>query len=159
MQIKIIAVGKLKEKYWREAVLEYLKRLTAMAKVEVIEVSEEKIADNPSKAEIEQAKEKEGDRILKILPPSFFLIPLVIEGKNLSSQDFSQYLGKLSLDGKSQIAFVIGGSYGLSPQVINKGDFLLSFSSMTFPHQMMRVILLEQIYRSLKILKGEPYHK
>lgn len=159
MQIKIIAVGKLKEKYWREAVAEYSKRLSPFAKIEICEVAEERISDSPSAAEIQQGKEKEGARILKLLAPSSYVIPLALEGTMQTSPGLSCFLEKLSLGGKSQVAFVIGGSHGLSEDILNKGDYLLSFSTMTFPHQMMRVILLEQIYRAFKIMKGEPYHK
>lgn len=159
MQIKIIAVGKLKEKYWRAASNEYSKRLGAFTKLEMIEVAEEKIPENPSQREIEQCKEKEGERIIKYLTPSFYVMPLVIQGKMITSPDLSKLLEKLALQGKSQIAFIIGGSHGLSQAVIEKGDFMLSFSPLTFPHQMMRVILLEQIYRGFKIMKNEPYHK
>ncbi|MBZ4655077.1 MAG: rlmH [Peptococcaceae bacterium] len=159
MQIKVITVGRLKEKYWREAVDEYLKRLTSFAKVEIIEVAEERISDNPYQAEIEQVKAKEGERILKHLSPSFYVIPLVIEGKTLSSEGLADLLGRLALEGKSQLAFVIGGSHGLSAEVIKRGDFSLSFSPMTFPHQLMRILLLEQVYRGFSIIKGLPYHK
>lgn len=159
MQIKIVCVGKLKEKYWREAAAEYLKRLGSFAKMEIVEVAEERVQDNPAPGEIEKVKEKEGERILKCLSSSYFVLPLVIEGKMLSSEELACQLDKLGLAGKSQLAFIIGGSYGLSQEVINRGDLQLSFSPLTFPHQMMRVILLEQIYRAFKIIRGEPYHK
>jgi len=159
MQIKIIAVGKLKEKYWREAGAEYLKRLRPYAKVEVIEVDEERIADRPSPAEIQTGITREGERIKKTLSPLDYTIPLAIEGKMLTSEELAALLGKLALEGKSQLAFVIGGSHGLAPDVTKRGDYLLSFSPLTFPHQLMRVLLLEQLYRGFKIQKGEPYHK
>lgn len=159
MQIRIIAVGKLKEKYWREGTGEYTKRLGPYARIEIIEVAEERVRENPSPGEIQQVINREGERIMNHLSPSFFVIPLAMEGKMFSSEALSGLLGKLSLEGKSQVAFVIGGSHGLSEEVLERGDLLLSFSRMTFPHQMMRLILLEQIYRGFKILKGEPYHK
>jgi len=159
MQIRIIAVGKLKEKYWQEATGEYLKRLKPFAKTEIQEIAEERRPDNPSPAQIAEGKNKEGERILRLLSPSFFVIPLAIEGKQLTSEEFSGLLGRLPLEGKSQLAFIIGGSHGLSQEVLQRGNLLLSFSALTFPHQMVRVILLEQIYRGFKILKGEPYHK
>lgn len=159
MQLRIISVGKLKEKYWREASGEYQKRLAPFAKVEIIEVAEERLAENPSIAEIERALEKEGERIVRHLPPSFFVIPLAIEGKMLSSEGLAGLMGRLSLEGRSQVAFIIGGSHGLARQVMERGDLVLSFSTLTFPHQLMRVLLLEQIYRGFKILKGETYHK
>ena len=158
-KIKIIAVGKLKERYWREAVAEYLKRLGPYAKVEVVEIQEEKEADNASAAEIKQVLTKEGERIEKHLNPSCFVIPLAIEGSMFSSEKLAAMMERLSLEGKSQVSFIIGGSHGLAPQILDRGDFLLSFSPVTFPHQMMRVLLLEQIYRAYKISKGEPYHK
>jgi len=159
MQIKVIAVGKLKENYWREAVAEYLKRLSPYARVEIIEVAEEKIAENPSDAEIRLCTAKEGERILKNISLAWYVIPLVIEGSMLSSGELAGFFGRLSVEGKSQIVIIIGSSHGLAPEVLERGNYLLSFSPMTFPHQMMRVILLEQVYRAFKILKGEPYHK
>jgi len=159
MQIRVIAVGKLKEKYWREAVLEYLKRLSPYARVEVIEVAEERIAESPSNTEIRLCLAKEGERILKNLAATCYVIALAIEGKMHSSVELASFLGRLSLEGRNQIAFVIGGSHGLAAEVLARGDYLLSFSALTFPHQMMRVVLLEQVYRAVKINKGEPYHK
>jgi len=159
MQIRIIAVGKLKERYWREAAAEYLKRLASYAKAEIIETAEERSAESPSAAEINQCLAKEGERILKYLPENWYVIPLVIDGRTLSSPDLAGLLGSLGLEGRSQVAFVIGGSYGLAPEVRQRGDCLLSFSALTFPHQLMRIILLEQVYRGFKILRGEPYHK
>lgn len=159
MQIRLIAVGKLKEKYWLDAVREYLKRIGPFARLEILEVAEERLPDNPSPAEIELGKDKEGERILKLLSPNYYVIPLAINGQQLSSEELSGLLGRLSLEGKSQLAFIIGGSHGLAREVLQKGDLLLSFSALTFPHQLMRIILLEQIYRGFKILKGEPYHK
>ena len=159
MQIKIVTVGKLKEKYWQDAVSEYVKRLDPFTRLEIHEIAEERISDNPGAAEIQQGKVKEGERILKLLSPAYFVIPLVISGKQFSSEELSGILGRLALEGKSQLAFIIGGSHGLSEEVVARGNLQLSFSTLTFPHQLMRVILLEQIYRSYKILNGEPYHK
>ncbi|MDD2211731.1 MAG: 23S rRNA (pseudouridine(1915)-N(3))-methyltransferase RlmH [Clostridia bacterium] len=159
MQIRIIAVGKLKEKYWREAVREYSKRMKPYAVVEIIEVAEQRTADHPSPVEIEQVLRKEGAQIAKLIPSSAYVIPLAIAGERLSSEGLSGFIDRLIFAGKSKIVFIIGSSYGISREILEKGDFLLSFSPMTFPHQMMRVILLEQIYRSMKILKHEPYHK
>ncbi len=159
MRITIIAVGKLKERYWSAAVEEYLKRLQPYARIEIKEVAEERGAENPIAAEINRVKEKEGERIIKLLPPSCYTVPLAIEGGMLSSEDLAAMLTRLSLEGKSHITFIIGGSNGLAQEVLQRGDFCLSFSPLTFPHQMMRVILLEQIYRGFKIIKGEPYHK
>lgn len=159
MQVRIITVGKLKEKYWREAIKEYVKRLTAFTRIEIVEVAEERLPDQPSTAEIENCKIKEGERIKKHLSPSFFVIPLAIEGKMVSSEDLAKKIDNWTLEGKSQLAFIIGGSYGISQEILKKGDYLLSFSPMTFPHQMMRVILLEQVYRAFKIIRNEPYHK
>lgn len=159
MQIRLICVGKLKEKYWQDAVKEYLKRLTSYAKVEIIEVPEERIQESPSKAEIQQALVKEGEYITRQIPPNSYVVLLAIQGKMLSSEKLSEFMGQLTLEGKSKVVFIIGSSHGIAQEIQQKSDFLLSFSLLTFPHQLMRVILLEQIYRSFKILKGEPYHK
>lgn len=159
MQIKLIAVGKLKERYWQDAVSEYVKRLGPFAKLEIQEVLEERLPDNPTAGEIQQGLIKEAERILRLLSPSFFVIPLAILGKQLSSEELSEMLGRLALEGKSQLAFIIGGSHGLAEEVLHRGDLLLSFSPMTFPHQLMRVILLEQLYRGFSIQKGGKYHK
>ncbi len=159
MQIRLIAVGKLKEKYWREAVQEYSKRMKPYADLQIVEVAEQRIPENPSALEIEQALQKEGEQIAKLIPLGSYVIPLAIAGERLSSEELSGFIDRLLVEGKSKIVFIIGSSYGISPEILEKGDFLLSFSPMTFPHQMMRVILLEQIYRSMKISKHEPYHK
>lgn len=159
MQINIIVVGRLKEKYWDLAVAEYSKRLGSYTRVIVREIPEERLPDNPSAAEIENALQKEGERIAKHLTPSQIVFPLVIEGKMLSSEELAQTIAKMTVDGKSHLTFIIGSSHGLSPEVIRKGDFPLSFSRLTFPHQMMRVILLEQLYRAFSIIKGSKYHK
>ncbi|TDT63256.1 23S rRNA (pseudouridine(1915)-N(3))-methyltransferase RlmH [Fonticella tunisiensis] len=159
MNITIISVGKLKEKYLREGIEEYKKRLTRYCSIDIIEVPDEKAPENLSEREEEQIKEKEGQGILKHIRESAYVIALDIKGKMLSSEELSGLLGELALSGNSSIAFVIGGSLGLSKEVLNRANYKLSFSKMTFPHQLMRLILLEQVYRGFKILKGEPYHK
>lgn len=159
MHIKLIVVGKLKEKYWREAADEYLKRLGPFAKIDILEVAEERLPDNPSEQEILQCLKKEGERIDKQLASSQCIIPLAICGKQLNSKEFAAQIERFSLEGKNQLAFIIGGSYGLADSIVNRGAFSLSFSLMTFPHQMMRVILLEQLYRAFSIINGGKYHK
>ena len=141
------------------AVDEYVKRLGRYCQLEIVEVADEKTPDGASLKEEEQIKEKEGERILKHLKPSVHVIALAIEGKGLSSEELADKMERLGVAGTSHITFVIGGSLGLSDKVLKRSDMLLSFSKMTFPHQLMRVILLEQIYRSYRIIQGEPYHK
>ena len=157
MNIKIIAVGKLKEKYLKDAVNEYMKRLSAYAKVEIIEIVDEKEPDNASDKDIEIIKNKEGNKILDKIKDREYVILLDVEGKLISSEDLAGKLAELSLSGDSNLVFVIGGSNGVSEEVRKKAK--LSFSNMTFPHQLMRVILLEQVYRGFKINRGEAYHK
>ena len=159
MKISIIAVGKLKEKYLKQGIQEYLKRLTAYAKVDIIELADEKAPENMSEAQMLEVKQKEGERILGSIQPDTFVITLEINGKMLSSEQLATKMDELATYGKSKIAFVIGGSLGLSEAVEKRSDLALSFSKMTFPHQVMRLILLEQVYRSFRILRGEPYHK
>lgn len=159
MNISIICVGKLKEKYFREALAEYMKRLSRYCAASIIEVADEKTPENASDKENEIIKDKEGERILKNIKDNMYVISLEINGKMLTSEQLSDFIGKLELQGKSNIAFVIGGSLGLSQNVIARANYHLSFSYMTFPHQLMRVILLEQVYRGFKIMSGEPYHK
>ena len=159
MNIKIIAIGKLKEKYWQEAVKEYSKRLGAYCSLEIIELRESLLRANASAADEEAVKRAEGEEILNRIRKTDYVITLEIKGKSLTSEALSEKIEQLGIDGHSDIAFVIGGSLGLSPQVSKRADFKLSFSAMTFPHQMMRVILLEQIYRSFKIMRHEAYHK
>lgn len=159
MNITLICVGKLKERYWEEAVAEYGKRLTKYCSFSIMEVKEEKLPDEASAKEEEAGKMAEGDRILKGIKPSAYVIALEIQGKALDSVLFAEKLESLGLEGKSDIIFVIGGSNGLSKEVFDRADFRLSFSNLTFPHQMMRVVLMEQIYRAFKIIKKEPYHK
>ncbi|KAB2491498.1 23S rRNA (pseudouridine(1915)-N(3))-methyltransferase RlmH [Priestia endophytica] len=159
MNISIITVGKLKEKYLKQGINEYLKRLSAYAKVEVVELPDEKAPENLSEVEMEQVKGKEGERILAKIPQDTHVIALAIEGKMKSSEQLADDLDKLATYGKSKIAFVIGGSLGLSSDVMKRANDTLSFSKMTFPHQLMRLILVEQIYRGFRINRGEPYHK
>lgn len=159
MKITIIAVGKLKEKYWKQAIAEYEKRLSAYTKVEIIEVPDEKAPENMSDKEIEQVKEKEGQRILAKVKPQSTVITLEIQGKMLSSEALAKEIDQRMTQGASDFTFIIGGSNGLHQDVMNRSNFALSFSKMTFPHQMMRVVLLEQVYRTFKINRGEAYHK
>lgn len=159
MNISIITVGKLKEKYLKQGIDEYLKRLSAYAKMDIIEVPDEKAPEELSETEMIQVKQKEGERILAKIHPDAHVIALVIEGKMKSSEELADNLDKLATYGKSKIAFVIGGSLGLSQEVLQRADEKLSFSKMTFPHQLMKLILLEQIYRAFRINRGEPYHK
>lgn len=159
MNITIISVGKIKEKYISAAIEEYAKRLNRYCKLSIIEVPDEKAPENLSDKEMEQVKRAEGEQILKHLREGMYTVVLDIQGKMLSSEKFSEMLGSLGLQGNSSVAFVIGGSLGLSQEVLGRADYRLSFSPMTFPHQLMRVILLEQIYRGFRIIKGEPYHK
>lgn len=159
MNIKIIGVGKLKEKYLVQAMQEYLKRLQAYAKVEVIELADEKAPENLSETQMMQIKDKEGERILAKIKDQEYVIALAIEGKNPSSEAFAQQIENLGIQGKSQIVFVIGGSLGLSSAVMQRSNAQISFGKMTFPHQLMRVMLTEQIYRAFRIIHNQPYHK
>ena len=157
--IKIIAVGKLKEKYLTEAAAEYAKRLNSYTRLEIIQVPDEKCPEGAPDAVREQVKNKEGSRILDNITDKEYVITLEIKGKKLTSEGFAQHMEMLWNLGKPDIVFVIGGSLGLSAEVSDRADYMLSFSDMTFPHQLMRVILMEQIYRSFKIIRNEPYHK
>lgn len=159
MKITILCVGKVKEKFYRMAIDEYVKRLGRYCKLEIIEVADEKTPDNASEHEESLIKDKEGERILKNIRREATVIGLAIEGKMLSSEQLAGKISQLAISGESHIQFIIGGSLGLSEKVLKEADLLLSFSKMTFPHQLMRVILLEQIYRSYRIIQGEPYHK
>ena len=159
MKISLITVGKIKEKYFTDAIAEYAKRLSRYCKLEIIEVADEKTPDSASEALENQIKEKEGERILSKVPDSAYVVALAIEGKQLSSEDLADKMEKWNVNGISHLVFIIGGSLGLTPKVLNRADFKLSFSKMTFPHQLMRVVLLEQIYRSFRIRNNEPYHK
>ena len=159
MKITLIAVGKIKERYFEDAIREYSKRLSRYCRLEIIQVADEKTPDGASEALEEQIKEKEGRRILDQIREGAYVIALAVEGKQLDSLELAARMERLAVEGKSQLVFLIGGSLGLSKEVMRRADFALSFSAMTFPHQLMRVILLEQIYRSLRIRAGEPYHK
>lgn len=159
MKITLITVGKIKEKYIKDAIAEYSKRLSRYCKLEILEVADEKTPDHASETEESQIRNKEGERILKYIKDDMYVITLEIEGKQLTSEQLADKLETLGIQGNSSIAFVIGGSIGLGAEVLKRSDYALSFSKMTFPHQLMRVILLEQIYRSYRIINGEPYHK
>lgn len=159
MKITVLTVGKIKEKYLRDAIVEYTKRLSRYCKLEIIEVADEKTPDNASENAEEMIRQKEAERLLKYIREDAYLITLEIGGKQLTSEEFSEKIEKLGIQGTSHIIFVIGGSIGIGKAVLEKSDYALSFSKMTFPHQLMRVILLEQIYRGFKIIAGEPYHK
>lgn len=159
MKITLVSVGKLKEKYLKQGIQEYMKRLSAYAKVDIVEVADEKAPENMSDAEMLEVKRKEGERILSHISQDTYVISLEINGKMLSSEQLAAKMDELATYGKSKIAFVIGGSLGISEEVQKRSDLALSFSKMTFPHQVMRLILLEQVYRAFRINRGEPYHK
>lgn len=159
MNISIVAIGKLKEKYLKQGIDEYIKRLSAYAKVDIIELPDEKAPENLSDQDMKIVKDKEGERILSKISPDAHVIALAIEGKMKSSEELADNMDRLSTYGKSKVTFVIGGSLGLSDAVLKRADEKLSFSRMTFPHQLMRLILLEQVYRAFRINRGEPYHK
>lgn len=159
MKITVLTVGKIKEKYFTDAIAEYSKRLSRYCKLEIIQVADEKTPDGASEALEAQIKDKEGERILSNIKDGSFVVALAIDGNMLDSVQLAEKIEKWGVSGISQIVFVIGGSLGLSKAVLNRADYKLSFSKMTFPHQLMRVILLEQIYRSYRIMGNEPYHK
>ena len=159
MKITLITVGKIKEKYLRDAIAEYSKRLSRYCKLEIVEVADEKTPDQASETVEENIRAKEGERILKYIKDDMYVITLEIDVKMLSSEEFAGKIESLGVQGKSSIVFVIGGSIGLGKEVLRRSDYALSFSKMTFPHQLMRVILLEQVYRGYRIINGEPYHK
>ncbi len=169
MKIDIMTIGKIKEKFFRDTITEYSKRLSAYCSLKIIEVDDEKIPENANSSEEEMIKKKEADKILKLLNKNnagcyksgsdTMIITLEINGQSFSSEGFANKLQELSLHGISHFIFIIGGSLGLHSELSEISDFRLSFSEMTFPHQLMRVILLEQIYRSFRIIHGEPYHK
>lgn len=156
MNISFVTVGKLKEKYLKQGIAEYVKRLSAYAKIEIIEVPDEKAPEDLSAAQMEAIKQKEGERILSKISADTYVVALAIEGKQYSSEQFASFLEKLATYGRSKVAFVIGGSLGLSNEVLKRADEKLSFSKMTFPHQLMRLILAEQVYRAFRIIRGEP---
>ena len=159
MRINIVCVGKIKEKYLKLGIDEFKKRLSKYCKLEIIELEDEKAPENLSDKEMLMIKEKEGKKILSKIKDNSYEIALAIDGKNLSSEELAETINKLGVRGISNITFVIGGSLGLSDEVLSRADYKLSFSKMTFPHQLMRLILLEQVYRAHRINNGEPYHK
>lgn len=159
MKITLITVGKIKEKYLKDAIAEYSKRLSRYCKLEIVEVADEKTPDNASDTVEDAIRDKEGERILKYIKEDAYVITLEIAGKMLTSEEMAEKIEKLGVQGTSHIIFIIGGSIGLSKVILKRSDYALSFSKMTFPHQLMRVILLEQIYRSYRIMNHEPYHK
>ena len=158
MKITIVCAGKLKEKYLTAGISEFLKRLKPMAQVEILEVHEEKMPDNPSAAEKEQVLQKEGEKLLKLVPSGSYLFVLDVYGEELSSEELAERIDKLGVSGRSSLTFLIGGAFGLSREVRGAADMKLSFSRMTFTHQMVRLLLVEQIYRAFKINRGEKYH-
>ena len=159
MKITLITVGKIKEKYLEAAIAEYAKRLSRYCRLEIVQVADEKTPDGAGEALETQIKEKEGERILAHVKEGAYVVAVAIDGKQLSSEELADFIAERGVRGESHIQFVIGGSLGLSDAVLRRSDYRLSFSRMTFPHQLMRVILLEQIYRSYRIINGEPYHK
>lgn len=159
MKITLITVGKIKEKYLKDAIAEYSKRLSRYCKLEIVEVADEKTPDHASEVMEDAIRSKEGERILKYVKEDAFVITLEIGGKQLSSEELAEKIDRLGIQGVSHIIFIIGGSIGLGKEVLAKSNYALSFSKMTFPHQLMRVILLEQVYRSYRIIMKEPYHK
>ena len=159
MKITLVTVGKIKERYLEDAIGEYSKRLSRYCKLEIVQLADEKTPDGASEALERQIKEREGRRILSNIKDGAYVIALAIEGQMLSSEELSVKIQKLGVNGAGHLIFVIGGSLGLSEDVMKRADYALSFSRMTFPHQLMRVVLLEQIYRSFRIAAGEPYHK
>jgi len=159
LKIKIIAAGKIKEKYLKEGIREYEKRLGGYIKLEITEIEDEPCPEKSSEAEEEKIKQKEGERILRNVSVQDFAFLLDLKGKELSSPDLADMLDERALCGQSSLVFIIGGSLGVSEEVRMRANFIWSFSKLTFPHQLIRMILLEQIYRACKISKGEPYHK
>lgn len=158
MKISIVAAGKIKEKYLRDGIAEFTKRLKPFTQIEFLEINEEKMKDNPSPAEKAAVLKAEGERLLKKVPADSYLIVLDIVGKAISSEELSQKIDTLTLNGHSHITFLIGGAFGLSQEIRNRADERISFSRMTFTHQMIRLLLIEQIYRAFKISRGEKYH-
>lgn len=159
MHITVITVGRVKEAYLTAGIAEYAKRLTRYCKLDQVEVPDEKAPENLSDKEAEQIKDREGDRILSKIRDTDTVIALAIEGKQQSSEELAATLAQLSVSGRSDVVFVIGGSLGLSGAVLKRADLKLSFSKMTFPHQLMKLILVEQVYRGFRIMRNEPYHK
>lgn len=159
MNLTILAVGNCKEKYLTAGIQEYAKRIGGYAKLDIVEVAEEKLPQIASTAEVEVGMQREGERLLAQIPKRSYVIALCVEGKQQDSEAFAANIEKLTVDGVAHICFVIGGSNGLSPEVKRVADRKLSFSKMTFPHQLMRLILVEQVYRAFRIIRNEPYHK
>ena len=159
MKIKLVTVGKLKEKYLKYGIAEYAKRLSRFSKLEIVELADEKTPDKASEVENQQILEKEGSRILAKVSEREFVVALAIEGKQFPSEEFSSILNDITVRGFSDITFVIGGSLGLSPTVKKRANLLMSFGKLTLPHQLMRLVLVEQIYRAFMIQQGSPYHK
>lgn len=159
MKISILCVGKIKEKYFSDAIKEYTKRLSRYVKLDIIEVPDEKTPDNASEKDEIIIKDKEAERLLKHLSDDDYLVALAIDGKQMDSVAFSKKLDQFGLKGEKHVVFVIGGSLGLAQSILTRANEKISFSKMTFPHQLMRVILLEQIYRGYRIIRNEPYHK
>lgn len=159
MRCEILAVGKLKEKYWREGIAEYQKRLKPVFPVEIREIADKPIPENASAKDVERAVAKEGTDLLAQIDDDTFVVALDIQGKELSSEEFAAKMNEWSFSGYRKLAFVIGGSCGLSPEVLKRANFRQSFGRCTYPHQLMRLILTEQIYRTVKINRNEPYHK
>ena len=159
MKIKIVTVGKLKEKYLKDGIAEYTKRISRFAKLEMIELADEKTPDKASELENQKILETEGERILSKVGERDFVVVLAIEGKTFSSEDFSKQLEQASIKGYSTLTFIIGGSLGLAPVVKNRANLSISFGRLTLPHQLMRLVLVEQIYRAFTIQQGSPYHK
>lgn len=159
MKVKVIALGKLKEKYLKDGIAEYTKRLSRFTKLEMIELADEKTPDTASELEQQAILKKEGERVLSKIAEREFVLVLAIEGKQFPSEQFSQVLEDATIRGFSDLTFVIGGSLGLSPEVKKRADILVSFGKLTLPHQLMRLVLMEQIYRAFMIQQGSPYHK
>lgn len=159
MKVKLVTVGKLKEKYLKDGIAEYSKRLSRFAKLEMVELADEKTPDKASPAENQQIMEKEANRILGKIADREFVVVLAIEGQQFPSEKFSQILQETTIKGFSDITFVIGGSLGLAPRVKKRANLLMSFGKLTLPHQLMRLVLVEQIYRAFMIQQGSPYHK
>lgn len=159
MRIRIITVGKIKEAFYRDAIKEYLKRLQKYATVEIVEVADEKTIEQANHAQIDSIKQKEAQRILQQIKENSYVIALEINAKQMASEELAEYIRELGIRGKSSIVFIIGGSLGLHDSVLERADHTLSFSKLTYPHQLMRVILLEQVYRCFRINSNEPYHK
>lgn len=159
LQVKVIAVGKIREKFLIDGIKEYTKRLSAYVRLDMLEISDEPCPERLSTADEERVKQKEGERILKAIGSQDFVILLDLMGKEFSSRGLSEYIDQLAVNGQSSIAFIIGGSLGIADTVRQRADYRWSFSQLTFPHPLIRLMLLEQIYRAMKISKGEPYHK